>query len=240
MDYARARAALFSPERRNDGITRGVPSPGSCTVSFQTADAQGNAVSFVNSNYQNFGTGLVPEGCGFTLQNRGNNFALGPEDHPNLLAPGKRPYHTIIPAMAVHEDTGELFASLTNMGGFMQPQGHVQLLVNMLDYNMDPQEAVDAPRFCIHATAAQSAAFTMEAGADPSRMPERDVVQHVSIEPGVDEAVVEELRAMGHPVNIVTGGDRALFGRAQIIRRLPSGVYAGGSDHRADGSAVGF
>mmetsp|Transcript_100179 Transcript_100179/g.312124 ORF Transcript_100179/g.312124 Transcript_100179/m.312124 type:complete len:239 (-) Transcript_100179:116-832(-) len=190
------------------------------TVSFQVVDAQGNAVSVVDSIFSTFGAGIVPTGCGFALQNRGAAFVLRPEDHPNLLEGSKRPYHTLIPSMCLRG--GELYCTFTNMGGFMQPQGQVQNLLNLIAFGMDPQRSVDAPRFCI--------------GAAPFSPPET-----VFLEEGIDEGTVERLRAMGHAVQVVSGHDRALFGRAQIILRHPAtGALWGGSDGRGDGLAIGF
>jgi gamma-glutamyltranspeptidase/glutathione hydrolase len=131
--YAAQRRALIDPARARAEVSAGSPQHGSDTVSFQVVDARGNAVSMVNSNYEGFGSGIVPRGCGFTLQNRGANFSLRAE-HPNVVAPRKRPFHTIIPAIVLHADTRELFATLTNMGGFMQPSGHLQLVCNLVDF----------------------------------------------------------------------------------------------------------
>lgn len=126
--YGRERAALINPAKATVDFEKGSPAVGSDTVSFQVVDGHGNAVSMVNSVYLGFGSGLVPAGCGFALQNRGANFSLDPE-HPNLLAPGKRPFHTIIPAMVTEQ--GEFLATFTNMGGFMQPQVPAQDCVHL-------------------------------------------------------------------------------------------------------------
>jgi gamma-glutamyltranspeptidase / glutathione hydrolase len=183
------------------------------TVYFSVADQFGNACSFIGSNYMGFGTGLVPRGWGFTLQNRGHNFDLNP-NHPNALAPHKRPYHTIIPAMATRESDGSLFSSFGVMGGFMQPQGHVQVFTSMVDDKLDPQAALDLPRFCI------------ESGS-------------VSLEEGIHDRITADLTERGHRILKASGWERALFGRGQIIVRDPiSGACIGGSDPRADGCAM--
>jgi gamma-glutamyltranspeptidase/glutathione hydrolase len=215
--YAAERRKLLNPERASVDVQRGSPVAGSDTVYFCTVDAEGNACSFINSNYSGFGTGIIPRGCGFTLQNRGSGFSLDP-GHPNRLEPGKRPYHTIIPGMATLDR--DLYAPFGVMGGFMQPQGHVQVIVNLVDYGMDPQEALDAPRFCI---------LSGTAGGK------------VSLEDEVGVQVMSQLASMGHEVVPCSGWARGVFGRGQIIRRdTATGVLTGGSDPRADGCAVGW
>jgi gamma-glutamyltranspeptidase/glutathione hydrolase len=215
---------LIHPHRARLGQKRGVPLPSSDTVYFSVADKFGNACSFINSNYMGFGTGIVPKSWGFTLQNRGHSFNLDPK-HPNALAPRKRPYHTIIPAMATRERDGSLFASFGVMGGFMQPQGHVQVFTAMVDRESDvqepfadPQAALDLPRFCIEDGSAGGM---------------------VALEEGISDAVAADLTDRGHMVKKVRGWERALFGRGQIILRdTESGVLIGGSDPRADGYAA--
>ena len=213
--YAAGRYKLIDPWKATLDQHRGVPVAGSNTVYFCVVDRWGNACSFINSNYMGFGTGIVPSGYGFTLQNRGHNFSLEP-GHPNVLAPGKRPYHTIIPAMMTHESDGSLFGPMGVMGGFMQPQGHLQVFL-ALAQGLDPQTVLDMPRFCI---------CDGNAGV-------------VALEEGIPQKTVADLAARGHAVRKVSGWDRALFGRGQVILRDPAtDVLTGGSDPRADGCAM--
>ena len=214
--YADERRKLINRDRATMDPKRGTPVSSSGTVYLSVVDKYGNACSFINSNYWGFGTGIVPKGFGFTLQNRGHNFSLDP-NHPNRLEPRKRPYHTIIPAMVTRED-GSLYASYGVMGGFMQPQGHVQVLSALVDHGLDPQAALDLPRFCIDVE---------EAGG------------RVALEEGIPARVVSELEKMGHPVYPVSGYDRSLFGRGQVILRdAETGALCAGSDPRADGCAM--
>ena len=241
-EYANERRKLINTQYAIRNIQRGFPVSSSDTVYLSVVDKFGNACSFINSNYMGFGTGIVPKGWGFTLQNRGHNFSLDP-NHPNALAPKKRPYHTIIPAMVTrltaksakgaknqenlsdprvlsgsnNEGDESLYASYGVMGGFMQPQGHVQVLSALVDGGLDPQSALDLPRFCIDVE---------ESGG------------RVAIEDGMPQDTYSSLEKMGHPVYSVTGYERALFGRGQVILRdAESGVLCGGSDPRADGYA---
>ncbi|MBP7692031.1 MAG: gamma-glutamyltransferase family protein [Anaerolineales bacterium] len=221
--YAAERRRLIDPGRALADVRRGAPVAASGTVYLCAVDGHGNACSLINSNYMGFGTGLVPEDAagqswGFSLQNRGHNFSLEP-GHPNALAPGKRPYHTIIPGLLTRAD-GSLYGPFGVMGGFMQPQGHTQVVVGLVDDRLDPQAALDRPRFCIDDGAAGGA---------------------VQLEAGLPAALAAALQQRGHPVRANLGGfARATFGRGQIIRRDPDGVLWAGSDPRADGCALGF
>jgi gamma-glutamyltranspeptidase/glutathione hydrolase len=212
--YAAGHRERIQPDRAMELATPGLAEHRD-TVYLTVADGQGNAVSFINSLYYGFGSGIVVPGTGICLQNRGACFSLEP-GHLNALDGGKRPYHTIIPAMALRQ--GKLWLSFGVMGGFMQPQGHLQTLVNMVDYGMDPQAALDAPRF---------------------RVDEKGSTR-VAIETGVPVETREALAAMGHDVRSQTLFAPG-FGGGQIIAVDPeTGVLWGGSEPRNDGCAVGF
>ncbi|KAJ3558526.1 hypothetical protein NM688_g869 [Phlebia brevispora] len=230
QEYLASRAKLFDPTKSNPNIVHGNPVHSSDTVYFTVADQWGNACSYIQSNYAGFGTGAIPKGCGFTLQNRGSNFTLT-AGHPNALEGGKRPYHTIIPAMALRGN--ELFMSYGVMGGFMQPQGHVQVLLNMLR-GFSAQAALDAPRFCISAGSPET--------QNSSSGSAGDINSEVYFEEGISDGIVEKLRSMGHDARKAVGFGRSMLGRGQIIQRVVdlngNRVWVAGSDPRADGHAA--
>ncbi|GAA5196999.1 gamma-glutamyltransferase family protein [Rugosimonospora acidiphila] len=203
-EYARARRALI-------GETAGDPAPGDPakggTVYLCAADSDGMMVSLIQSNYMGFGSYVVAPGTGFGLQNRGAGFALE-AGHPNVAAPGKRPFHTIIPGFLTRD--GQPVGPFGVMGGHMQPQGHVQLIMSTVDEGLDPQAALDAPRWYWHAG------------------------REVMVEPGID---AESLQRRGHQVSVE---DSNVYGYGQAIWRLPAGGYVAGSEPRADGCAIGY
>jgi gamma-glutamyltranspeptidase/glutathione hydrolase len=224
-DYAAARRRLIDDERASQSLP-----PGDWnlrrgdTVYLTCADERGQVVSWIQSNYAGFGTGLVPSGWGFSLQNRGCLFALDP-DHANCFAAGKRPFHTIIPAMMTR--AGEPVLSFGVMGGDMQPQGHVQIVTHLLDHGMNVQEAGDAPR------------WRHEGSSDPT-----GEVMHdggvVHLETGVPADIVAGLEQRGHRVQVGSGG----FGGYQAIAITdhsgPNRIYRGASECRKDGQAIGL
>jgi gamma-glutamyltranspeptidase/glutathione hydrolase len=219
-EYLGARRRAVDPERAAREVGPGLVAAGSDTVYVAVVDGEGNAVSLIQSLFMGTGTGLVVPGTGVSLQNRGAGFSLRP-GHPNELAPGKRPYHTIIPALLTRD--GGLAACFGVMGGTMQPQGHLQVLSGFLDRDLGPQEALDAPRFQI------PGGWTAEPGGA------------LLVEDGFAPEVLEGLVRRGHRLEVVSGRDRGRMGGGQVILRDPAtGVLSGGSDPRKDGCAAGF
>jgi len=210
--------SVITPERL------AVPLEGEGDTTYLTVvDGDGMMVSLIQSNYRGMGSGLVPTGLGFMLQDRGELFSMEP-GHPNVYEPGKRPFHTIIPAFLMRE--GEPYMSFGLMGGGMQPQGHVQVLVNMADFGMNVQEAGDAARF-LH-----------DGGSSPDEGVS-DRYGTLFVEPGVAQSTVEALRRMGH--NVIVGGGAGKYGGYQAIIRDPdTGVLIGGTEMRKDGTVVGY
>jgi gamma-glutamyltranspeptidase/glutathione hydrolase len=215
-DYAAKRRALIDPERAIDPPSFGDVRLGSDTTYFTVVDKDRNAVSFINSIFAAFGSGIVAGDTGIMLQNRGAGFSLDP-DHPNRLEPGKRPFHTLIPAMVFRD--GKLLLSFGVMGGDVQPQGHVQVLLNLIERGLNLQQAIDAPR-----------------------------VRYISgrgvmMEDGLGQAVIDALLARGHSRVLPQAGmtHRALMGGGQAIMIDPAtGMLSGGSDCRKDGIALGY
>lgn len=205
--YAASRRALITDRAGNP--PPGEPARGG-TVYLCTADADGMMVSLIQSNYMGFGSHVVLPGYGFGLANRGAGFSLDPR-HPNVAAGGKRPFNTIIPAFLTR--AGQAVGPFGLMGGHMQPQGHVHMVMSTVDDGLDPQATLDLPRWYWHA------------GRD------------VRVEADMDEALVSALRARGHEVSIEDPGP---YGYGQAIWRLPGGGYVAGSEARADGYAIGY
>ena len=219
-DYAAERRKLIDPERAAKGYPAGDLQHGD-TIYLTAADADGNMVSLIQSNYRGMGSGMTPPGLGFILQDRGELFSLEP-GHANVYAPGKRPFHTIIPAFVTRD--GKPWLSFGLMGGGMQPQGHAQIVINLVDFGMNLQEAGDAARI----------------RHDGSSEPTGEVMSDsgwLFLESGFSDATVRRLIKMGHRVRTSAGG----FGGYQAIAYdSDQGVYIGASESRKDGHAAGY
>jgi gamma-glutamyltranspeptidase/glutathione hydrolase len=207
--YLKDRAALIDMKKAREP-QYGQPGK-SGTVYLTAADEAGMMVSYIQSNYSGFGSGVVVPGTGISLQNRGFGFSLKP-GHANIVAPRKRPFHTIIPGFFARN--GKPLMSFGVMGGSMQAQGHTQVVLRMVDYHQNPQAAADAPRWRI------------------------DTGLNVNVEPAVPAATVSELKARGHAIQQASWWSTD-FGRAQLIYRMEDG-YFGASERRTDGQAVGY
>lgn len=218
--YAQERLKLFSKEKASKSFPPGIKETDN-TIYLTVADAEGNMVSLIQSNYRGMGSGMTPTGLGFVLQDRGESFSLDPM-HLNAYAPGKRPFHTIIPGFVTKE--GQPWLSFGLMGGAMQPQGHVQILINLIDFEMNLQEAGDAMR------------ISHEGSTEPTGNPMSDG-GWVNLESGFNYETIRELMKMGHRIKFDVGG----YGGYQAILRDPTtGVYFGASESRKDGQAAGY
>ncbi|MEL6973405.1 MAG: gamma-glutamyltransferase [Bacteroidota bacterium] len=217
-EYGAERSKLINPERAGRSYEPGELKDGD-TIYLTVADEEGNMVSLIQSNYRGMGSGMTPTGLGFILQDRGEMFKLE-EGHFNTYEPGKRPFHTIIPAFITKD--GEPYVSFGLMGGAMQPQGHVQIVVNLIDFGMGLQEAGDAPRIN-HGGSSQPTGEEMTNGG------------YVQMENGFDYNVIRGLMYKGHRIRYALGP----YGGYQAIMRK-GGVYYGASESRKDGQAAGW
>lgn len=219
-EYASERRKLLDPERAARSVDPGNLNHGE-TIYLTVADSQGNMVSLIQSNYRGMGSGVTPPGLGFMLQDRGELFSLE-DGHPNIYAPGKRPFHTIIPAFVMKD--GEPWLSFGVMGGAMQPQGHAQILINLIDFDMNLQEAGDAPRI-MHEGSSQPTGEIMTDGGT------------LNLETGIDLDVLRKLYMLGHHIQFSSGG----YGGYQAIQyNKTEDVYIGASESRKDGQASGY
>lgn len=221
--YAEQRRALIDPEQAARTYPAGDLEIETGNTTYLTiADKDGNMVSLIQSIYYEFASGMVPDGLGFVLQNRGQMFNVKDPNHANALAPGKRPFHTIIPAFITKD--GKPWVSFGLMGGAVQPQGHAQIVVNLIDFGMNLQEAGDAPRMR-HVGSSQPTGSVMTNGGT------------LNLESGFDYKTVRELRKMGHRIGTGVG----IYGGYQAIMvDLERGVYTGASESRKDGQAAGY
>jgi gamma-glutamyltranspeptidase/glutathione hydrolase len=222
-EYAAGRSQLIDMRKAARSYPHGDPAVlrEGDTIYLTTADREGNMVSLIQSNYRGMGSGMTPPGLGFVLQDRGELFSLEP-GHPNAFAPGKRPFHTIIPAFITKD--GKPLISFGLMGGGMQPQGHAQIVMNLVDFGMGLQEAGDAPRIHHRGSSEPTGGEMMDGGI-------------VNLETGFGYETIRELMGRGHRIQF----SRGPFGGYQAIMKHPEfGTYFGASESRKDGQAAGF
>jgi gamma-glutamyltranspeptidase/glutathione hydrolase len=219
-EYAARRAELINPQRASRNLDAGEMEHGN-TIYMTVADKHGNMVSLIQSNFRGLGSGMCPPGLGFILQDRGELFTLE-EGHYNMYEPGKRPFHTIIPAFITKD--GLPFMSYGVMGGSMQPQGHAQIVVNMIDFGMNLQEAGDAPRIRHDGSSQPTGAKMTDGGV-------------VNLESGISYESIRELMKRGHHIQSSNGG---YGGYQAILWDEEKGVYFGASESRKDGQAAGY
>ncbi|WP_040401465.1 gamma-glutamyltransferase family protein, partial [Cecembia lonarensis] len=220
-EYAAERRKLIDPNKAAMAYPAGEIEKGNTTY-LTVADKEGNMVSFIQSIYDEFGSGMVPDGLGFVLQNRGQQFNVQDPDHWNSLAKGKRPFHTIIPAFITKN--GEPYISFGLMGGSVQPQGHTQIVVNLVDFGMNLQEAGDAPRMRHNGSSEPTGSKMTNGGS-------------LNLESGFTYEVIRKLEEMGHRVEYSVG---PYGGYQAILYDKVNKVYIGASESRKDGQAAGY
>ncbi len=220
-EYAKKRAKLIDEKKANKDVRYGDPKLDSDTTYLTAADAEGNMISLIQSNYSGFGSAICPDGCGFVIQNRGEAFSLDP-NHRNKLEPHKRPFHTIIPAFITKDDKPVL--SFGVMGGDFQPQGHSQIVMNLVDFGMSVQQAGDQPRL-EHSGSSSPWGGAMKDGGT------------LVFEHGISDSVKVGLAELGHNIS---AKPNAHGGYQSIWREDDPIVYFGGSDPRKDGCAIGW
>lgn len=218
--YAKKRSRLIDLDKAGNAFPAGDVLEKGDTIYLTTADSEGNMVSLIQSNYRGMGSGMTPPGLGFILQDRGEMFSLD-EDHFNSFEGGKRPFHTIIPAFVTKD--GEPWMSFGLMGGAMQPQGHAQIIINMIDFGMDVQAAGDAPRIHHRGSSEPTGEVMVDGGI-------------LNLESGYPLETIRGLMRMGHTIQFANGP----YGGYQAIHKADNGVYWGATETRKDGHAAGF